>query len=103
MTCDDRPLLYQAVRQHLTRVDAPIPVKKSSGGEPLAVVVGEGVVALVSAFEPRDGDYWNAEMVGDGGQGEVSGLPSRPQVAVVVDRGGSGQQSEDFADDGSFE
>jgi hypothetical protein len=38
-------------------VDAPIPVKKSSGGEPLAVVVGESGVA-VSAFEPRDGDEW---------------------------------------------
>jgi len=35
----------------------------------LAVVVGEGVVALVSAFEPRDGDQWDAEMGGDGGPG----------------------------------
>ena len=34
----------------------PIPVKKSSGGEPLAVVVGEGVVALVSSFKPRHGE-----------------------------------------------
>jgi len=48
-------------------VDAPIPVKKSTGGEPLAVVVGEGVVALVSTFEPRDGDDRDAEVVGDGG------------------------------------
>ena len=53
--------------QSLARVDAPIPVKKSSGGEPLAVVVGEGVVSLVSAFEPGDGDYRDAEIVGDGG------------------------------------
>jgi hypothetical protein len=33
----------------------------------LAVVVGEGVFALVSAFEPGDGDQWDAEMSGDGG------------------------------------
>ena len=33
----------------------------------MTVVVGEGVVALVSAFEPRDGDQWDAEMSGDGG------------------------------------
>jgi hypothetical protein len=35
-----------------TPVDAPIAVKKSSGGEPLAVVGSEGVIALASAFEP---------------------------------------------------
>ena len=69
----------------------------------MAVVVGEGVVALVSAFEPRDGDEGDAEMSGDGGQGDVFGLSGRPQVAVVVDRGGPGQQSEYFAGDGSFE
>jgi hypothetical protein len=40
---------------------------------------------------------------GDGGQGDVFGLSGGPQVAVVVDRGGSGQQSEDLAGDGSFE
>ena len=40
--------------------------------------MGEGVVALVSAFEPRDGDYRNAEVLGDGGQGEAFGLPGRP-------------------------
>jgi len=57
-----------------------------SNGEPLAVVVGEGVVALVSAFESRDGDERDAEMGGDGGQGEVFGLSGRPQVAVFVDR-----------------
>jgi Phage integrase family len=48
-------------------VDAPIAVRKSSGGQPLAVVVGEGVIALVSAFEPGDGDGRDAEMGGDGG------------------------------------
>jgi hypothetical protein len=85
----------------LHRVDAPIPVKKSSGGEPLAVVVGEGVVAFVSAFKPRDD--WNTEMSGDGGQGDVFGLPGRPEVGVVVDQMGPGQQSEYFAGDGSFE
>jgi hypothetical protein len=57
----------KAATATLQKVDAPIPVKKSSGGQPLAVVVGEGVVALVSAFEPRDGDDRDAEMVGDGG------------------------------------
>jgi hypothetical protein len=33
-------------------VDAPIAVSESSGGQPSAVVVGEGFVALVAAFEP---------------------------------------------------
>ena len=51
----------------------------------MAVVVGESVVALVSAFEPRDGDDWDAEMGGDGGQGEVFGLSGRPQVSVVIE------------------
>ena len=60
-----KPSPVNSPNSHL--VDAPIPVKKSSGGEPLAVVVGQGVVALVSAFEPRDGDQWDAEMSGDGG------------------------------------
>ncbi len=41
------------------------------------VVVGEGVVALVSAFEPRDGDYRDAEVLSNDGQGEVFGLPGR--------------------------
>jgi hypothetical protein len=45
----------------------PISVKKSSGGQPLAVVGGEGVVALVSAFKPRDSDDRDAEVMGDGG------------------------------------
>jgi hypothetical protein len=58
---------------------------------------------LVAAFEPRDGDYRDAEMVGDGGWGEAFGLPGRPQVAVVVNGAGPGEQSEDFAGDGSFE
>jgi hypothetical protein len=35
-------------------VDAPIAGKASSGGEPLAVVVGQGVVALLAAFEPGE-------------------------------------------------
>jgi transposase InsO family protein len=41
---------------------------------------------LVSAFEPRDGDQWDAEMGGDGGQGEVFGLSGSPQIAVVASR-----------------
>jgi hypothetical protein len=49
------------------RLDAPIAVKKSSGGEPLAVVGCEGVVALPSAFEPRDGHDRDPEVVGDDG------------------------------------
>jgi hypothetical protein len=84
-------------------VDAPIAARESSGDQPSAVVVGEGFVALVSAFESRDGDDRDAEMSGDGGQGDVFGLSGRPQVAVVVDRSGSSQQSEHFAGDGSFE
>ena len=84
-------------------VDAAIAARESSGDQPSAVVVGEGFVALVSAFESRDGDDRDAEMSGDGGQGDVFGLSGRPQVAVVVDRSGSSQQSEHFAGDGSFE
>ena len=57
----------------------------------------------MSAFEPRDGDNRDAEVVGDGGQGEVFGLPGRPEVAVVVDGACPGEQSEDFAGDGAFE
>ena len=64
MMVSSRVTAYRLVA-HL--VDAPIPVRKSSGGEPLAVVVGQGVVALVSAFEPGDGDQGDAEMSGDGG------------------------------------
>ena len=40
----------------------------------------------MSAFEPRDGDQWDAEMGGDGGQGEVFGLSGSPQIAVVASR-----------------
>lgn len=69
----------------------------------MAVVVGEGVVALVSAFEARDGDERDAEVVGDGGEGEVFGLSGGPQVTVVVDGSGPGEQSEHFADDRAFE
>jgi integrase len=93
----------KAAAGSFARVDAPIAVKASSGDQPSAVVVGEGFVALVSAFESRDGDDRDAEMSGDGGQGDVFGLSGRPQVAVVVDRSGSSQQSEHFAGDGSFE
>ena len=89
--------------QSLARVDAPIAVKESSGGQPSAVVAGDGFVALVSGFESRDGDDRDAQMSGDGGQGEVFGLPGRPQVTVVVDRSGSSQQSEHFAGDSPFE
>ncbi len=45
---------------------------------------------MVSAFKSRDGDYWDAEMVGDGREGDVFGLSGRPEVAVVVDRVGAG-------------
>src|SRR4029077_10728688 len=85
------------------QVDAPIPVKRSSGVEPLAVIAREGVVALMSAFEPRDGDDRDAKVMGAGGQGEFFGLPGRPEVVVVVDWAGTGKQSENFAGDGSFE
>ena len=57
----------KAAGQSLGAVDASISVKKSSGGQPLAVVGGEGVVALVSAFKPRDSDDRDAEVMGDGG------------------------------------
>ena len=55
-----QPDALKAASVTLGGVDAPIPAKKSSGAEPLAVVVGEGVVALASAFESRDGDEWDA-------------------------------------------
>ena len=67
------------------------------------VVSGQVVVALVSAFEPRDGDQRDAEVVGDDGEGDVLSLPGRPKVSGVVDRTGPGEESEDFAGDGSFE
>jgi hypothetical protein len=58
---------------------------------------------LVSAFQARDGDERDAEMVGDVGEGEVFGLPGGPQIAVVVDGAGPGELSLDFAGDGAFE
>jgi hypothetical protein len=90
---------YPQVKQHFCgradsgRADTPIPVKRSSGGEPLAVVVGESVVALVSTFELRDGDDRDGEMTSDGGKVEVFGLPGRLEVPVVVDRVGTGFDS----------
>ncbi|MCW2649568.1 MAG: hypothetical protein JWR32_544 [Mycobacterium sp.] len=42
-------------------------------------------------------------MVGDGGEGEVFGMPGRPEVAVVVDWVRSGDNSKDFAGDRPFE
>ncbi len=42
-------------------------------------------------------------MSGDGGRGDVLGVSGRPQVAVAVDRGGSGQQSEYLPGDGSLD
>ena len=62
----------------------------------MAVVGGEVVVALVSAFEPRDGDYRDAEVVGDDGEGDVLGLPGGPQVGVVVDWTSPGEESKDL-------
>ena len=43
----------------------------------MPVVGGQVVVALASAFESGDGDYRDAEVVGDDGEGDVLGLPSR--------------------------
>ena len=40
----------------------------------MAVVGGEGVVALESAFEPGDIVGSDAELLGDGGRGDVFGL-----------------------------
>jgi hypothetical protein len=42
----------------------------------VAVVVVQGVVALVFAFEPGDGDQWDAEMSGDGGVGPDTAGPT---------------------------
>jgi len=58
---------------------------------------------LVSAFQARDGDERDAEMVGDVGEGEVFGLSGGPQIAVVVDGAGPGELSVDLAGDGAFE
>jgi len=43
--------------QSLARVDAPIPVKKSSGGQPLAVVGGEGAESVNLNEAPLRGIY----------------------------------------------
>jgi hypothetical protein len=67
LTCGNGFTVCRCMPTCSVLVDVPIAVRKSSGGEPLAVVVGQGVVALVSTFEPGDGDQWNAEMGGDGG------------------------------------
>jgi hypothetical protein len=91
-TSTNRPLLSPVDSPGSHLVDASIAVKRSSGDEPLAVVVGEGVVALVCAFEPRDRDYRHAEVVGDGGQGDALGLSDGPEVAVVVDGAGTGER-----------
>ena len=69
----------------------------------MAVVGGEVVVALVSAFQPRDGDQRDAEVIGDHGDGDVPGFPGGPKVGVVVDRASPGEESENFTRDGSIE
>ena len=51
------------------------------------VVSGQVVLALVSTFEPRDGDQRDAEVVGDDGE-VMFGLPGLPKVSGVVDRTG---------------
>ena len=51
------------------RVMLPIAVQRSSSGEPLVVGSRQVVVASVSAFEPRDGDQRDAEVIGDDGEG----------------------------------
>ncbi|CAM5620085.1 hypothetical protein SALBM217S_04364 [Streptomyces griseoloalbus] len=50
----------------------------SSGSEPVAVGVGEAVVPAESPFESGDGGGPDTEVLGDGGEGDVLGLPQRP-------------------------
>jgi hypothetical protein len=45
----------------------------------VAVVGGEGVVAFESSFEPGDVVGPDAEVVGDGAEGDVLGLPGWAQ------------------------
>jgi hypothetical protein len=95
--------MFQRNPEHLALVDAPIAVNGQAASEPLAVVGGQVVVALFSAFESGDGDYRDAEVVGDHGEGDVLGLAGRPKIGVVVDWIGPGEESEDLAGDGAFE
>ena len=54
--------------------DAPIAVKALGGGQPLSVLVDQGVVSLESAFESGDDDRPDTEVLGDCGQGELGQL-----------------------------
>jgi hypothetical protein len=101
LICGDGFIACHQISACSARFDAPIPIKKSSGGEPLAVIVGQGVLRWC----PRS----SRETV-------ISGTPNwvatvarvmflacrAAQVTVVVDWGGLSQQSEYFAGDGSF-
>jgi hypothetical protein len=48
--------------------------------------VARSSLRLASAFESGNGDYRDAEVAGDHGEGDVLGLPSGPKVGVIVDR-----------------
>src|SRR3712207_1033306 len=73
------------------------------GREPGPVAVGERVVASESALDGGDVRGPDAEVVGDGGQGEVFGLSSGSEVVPLRDRAGLGEVAVDLADDGAFE
>ena len=55
------------------------------GVAPLAIVGGDCVVALASAFESGDDGGPDAQVSGGRSQGDVFGLAGGPKGAVVVD------------------
>ncbi len=75
----------------------------SSGGEPLPVGGGEGVVSSFATFDVADLDGPDAEFACGGFQTDASGLSEWAQVVDSRDLDGVGQQGEDFAGDRAFE
>lgn len=61
------------------------------------------VVAAGAAFHAGDDRGPDAEVVGDGGEGDVLGLACGPQVRDLGDCDGGGQVAERFPGDGAFE
>jgi hypothetical protein len=75
----------------------------SSRVEPLAVAIGEVVVASSAEFEFADSGGPDAEGCGGVGEGDVLGLPCGSQVGVVGDGAVADEGLEDLAGDGAFE
>jgi hypothetical protein len=56
----------------------------SSSFEPVSIGVGEGIVTLSSTFDPRDHGGPDSEVVGNGGESDVLGLPGWSQVGPIA-------------------